>query len=43
MKDETELEITYVPPKVITYSAEDLFEKIGPSKACSFVGGSITC
>jgi len=29
----------YEPPRVITYSADDLLEEVGPAQACSF-GGS---
>ena len=43
MKDNIKENITYEPPKVITYSAEDLIEEIGPAKACSFGGGGISC
>jgi len=43
MKKEDKANIIYEPPKVITYSADDLLEEIGPAKACSFGGGGISC
>ena len=38
MREEDKGRVTYEPPRVITYSAEDLIEEIGPAKACSFGG-----
>jgi len=42
MREDTKT-IRYEPPKVITYSADDLIEQIGPAKSCSFGGGNISC
>ena len=43
MKENIKVNIKYEPPRVITYSAEDLIEEIGPAKACSYGGGAMSC
>ena len=32
----------YIPPRIITYSADDILEELGPAQACSPFSGGIT-
>ena len=36
-----DMNLEYEPPRVVSYSAEDLIEQIGPAQACSFGETSI--
>ena len=31
----------YEPPKVVTYSGDDLLSELGPAQACNPFGGSV--
>ena len=31
----------YEPPKVVTYSGDELLKELGPAQACSPFGGSV--
>jgi len=34
-KNNESVKTSYVPPKIITYTSEELLEQIGPAMACS--------
>ena len=37
-KRDLETDSEYVPPKVVTYTSEQIMEQIGPAQACSPFG-----
>lgn len=34
-QDEKKEKLKYVPPKIVTYTSEEILEQIGPAMACS--------
>ncbi len=43
-KDAGEKKLKFEPPKVITYSGDDILEELGPAHACSpFSGAVVSC
>ena len=37
-KQDPETDLEYIPPKIVTYTSEQIMEQIGPAQACSPFG-----
>lgn len=43
LSDTTKPKLQYTPPRMITYSEDELLEEIGPIQACTGFGSAVVC